>query len=250
MLTPGESTARRAALEEAVYAEARSAVAEFLLDVERAATGTLTAGLLDHFTLGAITDRWKQVSTRVLTRVLRALRLDPNLSRAVNEHPYLAGTFDRIQHSDLPSMAYESARTVLAEAVTGQWDGRTTATALSKALDVTTSTAAQSSTGLTQHGMSWDALVRRIARTEATAVHNFSTLDRLAAEGYPDKRWVAHHDDATRDSHLAADGQTIPLVAAFIVGGEALMVPGDPGGSPAVSFNCRCVIVGAGDQRP
>ncbi len=47
-------------------------------------------------------------------------------------------------------------------------------------------------------------------------------------------------DSRTRDTHWAADGARVPLTAPFIVGGEPLMFPADPAGSPAETYGCRC----------
>jgi hypothetical protein len=39
---------------------------------------------------------------------------------------------------------------------------------------------------------------------------------------------------------MAADGQVVGLDEPFIVGGEQLMYPGDPAGSPGNICNCLC----------
>lgn len=57
------------------------------------------------------------------------------------------------------------------------------------------------------------------------------------------KMWDAVEDHRVRASHKAADGQTVDMDAPFIVGGEALMYPGDPSGSPWNTKNCRCCMV-------
>lgn len=54
------------------------------------------------------------------------------------------------------------------------------------------------------------------------------------------KRWVAREDTATRPAHRRADGQTVAVSQPFIVDREALMVPGDPAGSPHNVIGCRC----------
>lgn len=238
--SPGESTARRARLEAALTAAMLPAIRSFLVEVEKAALApTLTAGVLDHFTLGAVTERWKSVVDFSMRTVLIRLGISDDLVTAMHDHPYLRSMSERMTASDLPSAAYTSAQMVMAQAYTHRWDSQRTAIELARAMDMSTGTFTHG----THSGMAWDALARRIARTEATAVYNFSALEELAADpNVTHKRWVAHHDQITRDTHLTADGQTVPLSASFIVGDEALMVPGDPSGSPAVSFNCRCVI--------
>lgn len=54
------------------------------------------------------------------------------------------------------------------------------------------------------------------------------------------KRWDAREDSAVRPAHRAADGQTVAASQPFIVDHEALIVPGDPAGSPSNVINCRC----------
>jgi len=81
-------------------------------------------------------------------------------------------------------------------------------------------------------------------RTTVTMNYGSATLDQLAREGFTAKRWVSHHDELVRDSHLAADGQTVAISATFSVGTNALMYPADPSGQPGEVINCRCVMVG------
>lgn len=54
------------------------------------------------------------------------------------------------------------------------------------------------------------------------------------------KRWLSRDDAAVRPGHRAADGQTVVVADPFMVSGEALMFPGDPGGSASNVINCRC----------
>lgn len=54
------------------------------------------------------------------------------------------------------------------------------------------------------------------------------------------KRWLARHDDRTRPSHKAADGEEVPVDTAFTVGGFPLRFPHDPFGPPQEVINCRC----------
>jgi uncharacterized protein with gpF-like domain len=55
------------------------------------------------------------------------------------------------------------------------------------------------------------------------------------------KEWLTAGDERVRDMHVAADGQITKLDDYFNVGGEYLMYPGDPNGSPENIINCRCV---------
>ena len=84
----------------------------------------------------------------------------------------------------------------------------------------------------------------RIARTEIVSASNMGS--QLAAESTGltlVKEWLATRDGRTREDHAEADGQTVPLNEMFIVGGEAMMQPGDPSASGANTINCRCVAV-------
>lgn len=89
-------------------------------------------------------------------------------------------------------------------------------------------------------GVSDAIRTERIARTEVLSTSNHAALEAYRQSGVVSgKRWLAVHDDRTRDAHLEADGQEVPLDAPFIVGGEAIMAPGE--GTPGQSINCRCL---------
>jgi len=57
------------------------------------------------------------------------------------------------------------------------------------------------------------------------------------------KDWWTVGDSHVRSEHLAADGQSVPVSAPFVVGGEQLMYPGDTslGASLDNVINCRCI---------
>lgn len=91
----------------------------------------------------------------------------------------------------------------------------------------------------------WPARARTIAQTETTRARNAGTMaagtEQARVTGrILTKTWRAHHDERTRTSHWDASGQTQPFYAPFLVGGEYLMFPGDPTGSPETVINCRC----------
>lgn len=89
-----------------------------------------------------------------------------------------------------------------------------------------------------------------IARTEALKALNAGRdegLQQLIDRGditsdQVMQRWDDTGDGRTRDSHRAADGQTVPRGQPFIVGGYEMMYPGDTSrGAPASeTINCRC----------
>ena len=89
----------------------------------------------------------------------------------------------------------------------------------------------------------WQTRAERIARTETCGAYNAGAIDAGFAEGQAVKVWMATGDDRTRDDHLAAAGACVPIADRFTVGGEALMMPGDPQGPAHQIINCRCTVV-------
>jgi len=88
-----------------------------------------------------------------------------------------------------------------------------------------------------------------IARTETHAAGQFAfgeignfieaTLDVVMM-----KAWIPSLDERTRETHAEMDSSNyISIHEAFVVGGESLMYPSDPAGSPENVINCRCVMV-------
>ncbi|WP_030599444.1 phage minor head protein [Kitasatospora aureofaciens] len=91
----------------------------------------------------------------------------------------------------------------------------------------------------------WDGSVLTMTRTETIGALNSGSLgaalDAQARTGRRwTKRWLATHDDRTRATHRAADGQTVPLNERFDVGGAHIQFPGDPRGPAGEVINCRC----------
>lgn len=93
----------------------------------------------------------------------------------------------------------------------------------------------------------WPARAKTVAVTEVHRAYNFGGLAAAfrAQEQINRrirKRWVSRDDRATRSAHVRADGQLRATSQPFRVGGESLMAPGDPSGSPWNVINCRCVV--------
>jgi len=90
-----------------------------------------------------------------------------------------------------------------------------------------------------------------IARTETIRASNAGSMELFGGWGVKFKEWVATGDGRTRDSHMRAweqyqeggDPGPIPMDQPFIVGGVAMMYPGDPNGTPAEFCNCRCALL-------
>jgi SPP1 gp7 family putative phage head morphogenesis protein len=83
----------------------------------------------------------------------------------------------------------------------------------------------------------------RIARTETIRASNFGALESYQQAGAEKKEWMAELDERVRDTHREADGQVKAVDEPFDVGGEELMFPGDPDGSPEETINCRCTVL-------
>lgn len=87
------------------------------------------------------------------------------------------------------------------------------------------------------------ARAEMIARTEMAGAVNAGANEGYRQGGIEKKEWLASIDERTRDAHATADGQVVSTEQSFIVGGEMLAAPGDPGGSPENTINCRCTVL-------
>lgn len=91
----------------------------------------------------------------------------------------------------------------------------------------------------------WQVRATRIARTEATGASSAGALSALREEGWTHKEWLSvDQPGRTRDEHLEARGQVVPIDEPFIVGGYAMEMPGDPNAPAHLVVNCRCSVVG------
>ncbi len=84
-----------------------------------------------------------------------------------------------------------------------------------------------------------------IAQTETHAASTFAQEEAVTALGIDEAlvgEWISAADLRTRETHLAADGQTRPIGKPFDVGGAKLLRPGDPAGPAQEVINCRCVV--------
>lgn len=88
--------------------------------------------------------------------------------------------------------------------------------------------------------------VNRLAQSEAAISVN-SARHELATAAYRegvriDKTWRTRRDARVRHTHAAAEGQTVPFVAPFFVGGIPMQHPGDPTAPVEEVVNCRCQV--------
>ena len=84
----------------------------------------------------------------------------------------------------------------------------------------------------------------RLVRTETTRAANYG-VEQSALSVFPGenliKEWSTSIDGRERDWHAQANGQKVPNKDSFIVGGEAIMRPGE--GSALNVVNCRCSAI-------
>ena len=89
-----------------------------------------------------------------------------------------------------------------------------------------------------------DARAETIATTETNIAVNSGRFEGMQEAGVERKGWQASNLEGVRPEHLQAEmdyqDEGVPLDEPFIVAGEELMHPGDPGGSPGNTINCRC----------
>lgn len=244
-MSPGRALTRRHEAERQLQAQLGTDLDVLLHGTLLDASSALDAPVLlaaggarpaEPFTLAVVLGRWGTVVTG-LTRRLASFLHTP-------DDPYLALAAARLSRSELPSAVYDTVVWTLKTSLERGWAPPATRAELARALRSDTPSLIPATAGLEQTGPAWSALADRIARTEATAVAGHFEMGSLVAAGHLDKRWVARHDKLTRPDHLRADGQTVPVTAAFSVGGYNLMYPGDPSGPTLMTVNCRCVIVG------
>ena len=89
-----------------------------------------------------------------------------------------------------------------------------------------------------------DSQLTRISRTETQSTYNQSKFETMMqSEAVTGKRWKSSGRSNSRRTHRRADGQTVAVDEPFRVGGEKLMYPGDPDGSPENIINCACTML-------
>ena len=85
---------------------------------------------------------------------------------------------------------------------------------------------------------------KMISRTESHSAAMTSNHTAAKSTGLPLlKEWVASRSERTRPDHEEANGQRVKIDDSFIVGGEYLLMPGDPSGSAEQIINCRCAQI-------
>ncbi len=148
--------------------------------------------------------------------------------------PYIQANL-ALTHNLLVRVPDEVHSLVVREILEGSNNGESTAEIAARIEDVLTYTGSEN----------WNGRAKTIAQTECNRHYNSSLLAHgLLVErqdgGTYIKHWETQTDGKERADHLDADHQPQPLGQPFIVGGEALMFPGDPLGRADNVINCRC----------
>jgi len=240
LISPGTATSTRAAFDLELTTTMLDAVTRFTRAVRASALAAAVISAPGTFTLGEVLGAWAPVVDDVTT-LLAASGLDD---------AYVAAARSRLLAVDLPAEVYDSARAVLTYAAEQRWSRRRLEDELSAAVDPETPFVELGLTAAVElaakAGRSAVSIARMIARTEATAAYGYAAVKVMAAFGRPQKKWISRHDSKTRPTHLAVDGQVIGIAESFVVGGAALLYPGDPSAPPEEVDNCRCVLVAVG----
>jgi len=194
------------------------------------------------FTLGKVNAGWKAAVDAAVGAV--EVVIAPVTGSAAATAAYLEGVRTRMMLAGYPVNVHEAITNVLANAQAGGWSAAGVEKALSEALGlakVAPEATAQAS------ATAWETAARDLSRTEATRAFNYAEQGAMAQRGFPRKQWVAVMDARTRPTHATAHGQEVAVNEPFIVGGWAMMYPGDDAAPPEETANCRCVLVESGE---
>jgi hypothetical protein len=234
LFSPGAQTSARARLELRLDQAGMAALRQFL-----GATGREALASPAEFTAGRVHGQWDTTVVAAFTSVMGDFLGVTGPAAGRDEH--LRALAARLSGSPLPGEVFTSARAVLADG-----GGRTAMTeAMAADSGQTALTAA-----LSVFGRTWATVVAGYARVEATAGFNSAVVRQALRAGVTQIVWVAHHDERTRPTHLAADGQKAKPGGHYIVGGAVLRWPGDVAGPYDETMGCRCVLAAAGDRPP
>lgn len=238
LASPGAAVARIARLEASVERVMAGAVRDFLADVFTRADREGR-----YLTLGSVWMSWSTIAGAAVASMPRDV--------AVWMLPL-------VTDSEIPDAAYDSAQAVLRAASSEGWTDVQLRDQLRLALrpdeGITALVAAAARRRGPRNGARWEELdvgglsfmerMKRDARTAVTGLDGILTSSALRDAGFTRKRWVTRHDAKVRETHRAAEGDTVPIDEAFVVGGYPLMYPGMRGAPPSLVINCRCTMVG------
>jgi len=77
---------------------------------------------------------------------------------------------------------------------------------------------------------------------ESNSIIGYEELEEAIEDGFTLKRWRTQKDNRVRATHREMEWKTIPIDDYFIVGGSALLYPGDPEGEGKEIAGCRCAL--------
>lgn len=247
LMSGGAALARQARMEARVTRVLEAVMRDFLGRVE-----TMAHAERLYISPAAVADTWADLTS---ARALEQRGLPDVVAAYVSES---------LSASPAPGDAYDTAMAVLTAGNERAWSAQLTSDVLSLALSMDTppqtllaaaprrdskrGRAMQEAfdTALGGSGrISWQAAMKRDARTAVTGLDGVLTTAALAAEEVPYKQWVTRRDERVRHEHSAADGQRVPRDQPFEVGGYPMMHPGDRSAPARLTVNCRCVMIGA-----
>jgi hypothetical protein len=96
-------------------------------------------------------------------------------------------------------------------------------------------------TPFAEYGNTYRTRLSTLGRTVSTSLSGRMARYEAQATGQ-DLRWVTMGDHRVRDSHRAAQGQTVAHDEWFRIGGTPMEYPGDPAAPTEETVNCRCVL--------
>ena len=257
--SPGKATSSRLAFEQAISDVMARVVGRFLVDVETLGlaeldrhTASLTAAggpsVLDKSALlgdardqGAsvfvIRSLWERITDTAIQGSIDAMlsALPLPLRWRVFERMVRERFLSTIDEPDVFDLAYTIIDTAVRDVTENGVSRRVAERTMKEELSYLKPTGEATE-------FAWRA--ERLARTASTTLYNDAMIDQLAEDGFTHKLWVTYHDDKVRETHQQADGMSIPIEQPFIVGGSAMMQPGDTSAPIGEWINCRCVIVG------
>lgn len=243
----GRMTGERARVERQIEAAVRPEFEAFLVTLrDRAARDPLSPEL---FTPAFVTEAF----TKFLASTTTILAESFTAAEVRSIHAAL-------EASTLADTAYQTTADVMRMAKVEDWTRAEARTAIEQFLDpaeggpgvaaVARARDHANAATIVREGDQWMTSAMRDVRSQATEVVGERALGRVQDAGLPYKQWVARHDAHTRPTHLAADGQVVPVGAPFQVGRGRLMHPADPSAPAEEYFNCRCIMIGLHTATP
>ena len=213
--------------------------------------GLLPAEGLERVLAGLESQRgkWEKAYDRIYVTTSRAFAALLNASIKASAGPTDIKAAEEGLIDVWTEVARDYAQTIAAQKITGIQDvtRRQVQGAISAGIDAGESMP-QIATRIRAEYRQFNAVrAIRIARTEVIAASNLGSRAGALSTGLNlDHEWLsAMQPNRTRDDHMAANGQRVPIDLPFEVGGYLLMFPGDSSRGAAAEevINCRCTEV-------